>query len=345
MRKLASIQKIRKLHKLPQFDNLLLAEVLGWKCLAGKDEFQEGDLCVYFEIDSIVPDKDCFRFMEKHKFRVKTIKIRGIYSQGLCMPLNKLNLSGDFQEGQDITELLGVIKFEDMDRMYNSGDRKGKFPDFIPRTEEIRIQSVPGVIDRWKGRGVNFYITEKLDGSSVTLYFLEGQFGVCTRNMELKEVKNNIIWQAVRQYDIEEKLKKYVENMETGESVIYTGKGYALQGEIVGPKVQGNKYKLKDHRIYFFNAFNIATGNYENVFDICKKLELETVPLLYEKFSFAENTVDSFVELAKGKSALNDGILREGIVIRSLDETLRDPELNRLSFKVINPDFLIKHNC
>lgn len=342
MRKLATIQKIRKLNKLEQFDNLFLAEVLGWRCLVQKDDFQEGDMCVYFEIDSLLPDKECFKFMEKYKFRVKTIKIRGIYSQGLCISLNKLSLSGDFEEGQDVTELLGVIKFEDAHRFYGSGDRKGKFPPFIPRTEEIRIQSVPEVINRWKDRGLNFYITEKLDGTSATFYYMDGQFGVCSRNMELKESEQNIPWKLARTYNLEEKFKNHVEHMNIENNTV---KGYALQGEILGPKVQGNKYKLKDHGVYFFNAYNITSGKYENVFDLCRKLELETVPLLYENFQLGEHTIESFVELAKGGSALNNGVLREGIVVRSRDETVIDPELYRLSFKVINPDFLIKHNC
>ena len=137
VRKLSSIQRISKLHKLDVFDNLLLCEVQGWRCLVKKEEFKEGDLCVYFEVDSLLPDKPVFEFMRRYKFRVKTIKMKGTYSQGLCLPINIFDELKDveLEEGLDVTEILGVKKYEIPDDLRISGDVKGSFPGFLLKTD------------------------------------------------------------------------------------------------------------------------------------------------------------------------------------------------------------------
>jgi RNA ligase (TIGR02306 family) len=91
MRKLASIQKIVDIRPIDGADKIEVAQVLGWEVVvAKKDEFKVGDLVIYIEIDSIVPDKSEFDFLRDRKFRVRTIKLRKQVSQGLILPLSIL---------------------------------------------------------------------------------------------------------------------------------------------------------------------------------------------------------------------------------------------------------------
>ena len=77
-----------------------------------KDQFKIGDLCCYIEIDSIVPQTPIFEFMKKYNYHVKTIKLRGVISQGLILPLDDLSLNIDIKEGMDITDILEIQKWE-----------------------------------------------------------------------------------------------------------------------------------------------------------------------------------------------------------------------------------------
>jgi RNA ligase (TIGR02306 family) len=345
-RKLASIQKIKKLHKLDQFDNLLLAEVLGWRCLVKKDEFQEGDSCIYFEVDSLLPERPEFSFMERYKYRVKTIKMKGVFSQGLCLPLKGL-LDGEYNEGDDVTEALNVKKYEIPESLSMAGDIKGAFPGFLFKTDQPRIQAYPEVLNRNYEEPV--YVSEKLDGTSATFFLYNDQFGVCSRNYELKETEGNIYWRVARKYKLEEILREYNKQY---------GKNLAIQGEIIGPKVQNNKYKLSELQLHIFDIFDVDTStyfdfdklvNFKTEFNLLYKLPtpLETVPIFYRtsmKGNMGENwTVDGLILMSIRESCINAEIPREGIVIRSVYNHKFDPEIGRLSFKVINPEFLVKY--
>lgn len=329
-RKLASVQRVLDVQPIPNADAIEVLTVLGWKVVAKKGEFKVGDLVVYFEVDSILKESPEVEFLRKSNFRIKTIRLRGQISQGLCLPLSILP-SANVEEGQDLTELLGVTKYEVYIPAQLAGERKGNFPDFLHKTDEMRIQAVPGILTRHQNKP--FYVTEKVDGSSMTVYIKDGEFGVCSRNFDMKETETNSFWKTARALDLENKLRSY-------------GRNIALQGELVGPGVQGNKYKLDKLHYYVFNVFNIDTGLHFNYADFgyaVEYLTLEHVPLIDNNYVLPA-TVDELVEYSKGKSLLNKDTYREGVVLRPLvneyDEELR----GRLSFKVINPDFLLKYN-
>jgi RNA ligase (TIGR02306 family) len=349
-RKLATIQKIKELNPIPNADSLELATVLGWKVVVKKGEFQVDDYVIYCEVDSVLPDKPEFEFLRSKKFRVKTIRLRGQISQGIVFSIDQItNTYPDkfihLKEGEDITELLDITLYAPEIPACLKGLVKGPFPSFIPKTDETRIQVLQEVLTRHKD--TECYVTEKIDGTSVTYYLKDGVFGVCSRNMELLESEGNTYWEMAKKYDIENKLRTLKEG--TSEPFSFDGYDYAFQGEIVGNGIQGNPLKLPDKRLYIFNVFNINEYMYENYreFDfICNKLKLDTVPVLYDNFSLVDD-IDTLTELSKGYSQLNPKCLREGIVIRPIEEKIdlqmsNDFNNGRVSFKAINPEYLIE---
>ena len=324
-RKLASIQVIKEINPIPDADAIAVATVLGWKVVVKKDEFKVGDKVIYCEIDSLFPKEHQYDFLERLNYRIKTIKLRGQISQGLCLPMSHLPLNEEYVVGQDVTEILGIKKYE----LPTSFDSRFKapYPGFIAKTDETRVQVLQDVLDKYKG--TKCFYTEKLEGDSSTFYFRDNQFCACSRNNEYEIIKSetNLMSKILTRYDIERKLRSY-------------GRNIAIQGEVVSDKTQGNIYRFKRNEfgLYIFSVFDIDTYSYLNLEDfkeITKKLDIPTVPILDENF-ILHNDIDKLVELSIGQSLINPQTRREGIVIRGVDNT------NELSFKVINPEYLLK---
>ncbi len=326
MRNLASIQKIKALEPIENADAIQKATVLGWQLVVKKGEFEVDDLCVYCEIDSLLPDRPEFEFMKPRGMRVRTIRLRGQTSQGICFPLSILPEGTPIVEDTDMTDILNIQKYESPMPANLIGIAKGAFPSFLPKTDETRVQVLQELLDKYQGEPC--YIAEKLDGSSVTYYLKNNVFGVCSRNLELLETPDNALWKVARTLEIEEKLRAL-------------GANFALQGELIGEGIQGNKYKLKGTTVRFYNVFDIGNYKYldfEDFIAFIKKLELEAVPILNTNYKL-NNDIPQLVELSIAKSQLSD-VQREGIVIRPLVE--RQDTIGRVSFKVINPEFLLK---
>jgi RNA ligase (TIGR02306 family) len=330
MRQLASIQRIRALDPIENADAIVRATVLGWQLVVKKEEFQVGDLCVYCEIDCLVPNQPEFEFLKKNGMRIRTIRLRGQISQGLCLPLSILPENAPITEGSDVTDILGITKYEPPMPASLAGLAKGFFPSFIPKTDETRVQVLQDILDKYMG--TTCFVTEKMDGSSVTYYFRNGEFGVCSRSLELVESEENSLWKFARENDLENKLKAW-------------GKNLALQGEIIGEGIQSNKYKLRGQTVMFFNVFDIDAFKYvdfQEFTSTIKQLGLTTVPILETDFILT-NDIPSLVDKGIGKSVLKNDVHREGIVFRPLTEQRdRDGRVSRISFKAINPDFLLK---
>lgn len=345
-RKLATVQTISKLEAIPNADQIEKATILGWQCVVKKGEFQVGDNCVYFEIDSFLPIKPEFEFLRKsclrkledgtEGFRIKTIRLKGQVSQGLAFPKNIIS-SDVFSKlivGDDVTEMLGVLLWQPPIPSDLKGLVKGPFPSFMPKTDETRVQVLQPVLTRHKG--TMCYITEKLDGASCTAYINNGEFGVCSRNMDLKESEGNAFWKAVKEADIENKLRALNKNI-------------AIQGELVGTGIQDNKLHVEGKKIFWFNAFDIDKFqylNFEDLYLLTKQLSLNMVPIIEVKYLLSDD-INELVKLSIGKSLINPKAWREGIVIRPLVEMMdmqMSNEFNngRVSFKVINPEYLIE---
>lgn len=332
IRKLARIEQITNIQPIENADAIELAAVKGWNVVIKKGEFKITDKCVYFEIDSFLPIKPEFEFLRRTSykklgdgtegFRLKTIRFKGQISQGLVLPLSILGeKQNDFQLDDDVSEILGVIKYEPPIPAMLVGEIKDNFPSFIPKTNEERIQNLIEYYNDW--RTLEFYVTEKLDGTSITVYLRNGDLNICTRNFELKESETNTLWKVAKNLNLKEKLSKSSFNA-------------AIQAELIGEGIQTNLYKLRGQTIKVFDIFNIDEKkhlSYEELKDTANFLELETVPMINENFKLP-SLINELISYADGKSILNPEANREGIVLRTKNE-------KRVSFKVISNLFLL----
>src|SRR5436190_15098726 len=155
MRKLASTQTVNAAEPIPNADAIERIRVLGWWVVVKKGEFRPGDKVVYCEIDCLLPERPEFEFLRPSSFkpartdpdtgtalpagfRIKTIKLRGQVSQGICFPLSILPPGTPTDEGADVTDALGVRKWEPPAPAGMGGRVKGGFPGFLPKTDETR---------------------------------------------------------------------------------------------------------------------------------------------------------------------------------------------------------------
>jgi RNA ligase (TIGR02306 family) len=355
-RKLASIRRVKEILPIEGADAIEVAVVDGWKVVTKKGEYKPGDFCVYCEIDSFLPIREEFEFLRKSSFkkmgdregfRLKTIRLRGQVSQGLLLPLTilegpdemKIGISQQpwgnqlqlgpyddalvIEDGVDVTTILNIAKYEPPIPAELAGKVKGLFPSFIRKTDEERVQNLAIEYQGWIFQSAHqFYVTEKLDGSSATFYIKDGVFGVCSRNLELLETEENTFWKVARQLDLEKKMAA-------------VGYNICLQGELIGEGIQGNPYRIKGQTVKFFNAFNIDAQEYLNLRDfvsITTLLGLDTVPIVEAPFALP-STVDEMIAYADSYSFLNPTTQREGVVVRSLDRSI--------SFKAISNSFLL----
>lgn len=330
MRKLATIRTVHETRPIDGADMIELAVVDGWKCVTKKGEFAVGDAVIYCEIDSFLPVQEEFEFLrksslrvmdEREGFRLRTVKLRGQISQGLL--LDPRILGREFSVGEDVTEELGIVKYEPPIPACLGGDVVGGFPAFIAKTDEERIQNLAA--DFYSFRGQPFYVSEKIDGTSFTAFIHEGEFGCCGRNWQLAEDESNSHWRVVRDLNLRERMGTL-------------GRSLAIQGELVGPGIQKNRYALKSPTVFVFNVFDIATSAYVDKAEmeaICRELDLSIVPPIGE--INVPDCMDAILTLAEGKSALNPKTEREGLVwVRSFGD-------DRVSFKTISNKFLAKH--
>lgn len=351
MRKLASIQTVLYTEPIPNADAIERMRVLGWWVVVKKGEFHPGDRVVYCEIDSLLPERPEFEFLragcfkpaildngavtQPAGFRIKTVKLRGQVSQGICFPLSILPMDAPTDEGTDVTDWLGIVKYEQPVPVCMSGRVKGAFPAFVAKTDETRVQVLEPLLARHRGKP--FYVTEKLDGSSFTAFLRDGAFGICSRNLWMDETDDsNMLVRVARRLMLEEKLR----SIET-----HCGFQPAFQGELIGPGIQKNKYGLPAVELRIFNVFNIDTFrlvDHADMLEILRDAALEPVPQL--DTLVLNHTVDELVDFAVGTSVLNSKVQREGIVLRPFAEEYDSDLGGRLSFKVINPKFLLKYD-
>lgn len=336
-RKLATLRIISKLEPIKDADRIELATVGGWKVITAKDVGHSvGDMVVYCEVDSFLPIKPEYEFLRKSSyrkladgsegFRLRTMRMRGQISQGLILPL--IETFGDFgwtaYEGLEVTQKLGITKWDPPLPPELNGVAIGYLPDFIQKTDEERIQNLVDEYEEMKKE--EYYEAEKLDGSSATYFLKDNIFGVGSRNLHLEESDSNSFWKVAREMKVEEKLK------EAGLDNI------CIQGELIGEGIQKNPYKIKGQTVRFFTAFDIEKQKRLTFFQfesLMDQLNLHIVPIL-NRYMRLPDEIDELIKGADGKSVLNINTRREGKVYRSLN--------GKYSFKVISNDFLIRND-
>ena len=363
MRKLASIQQISAINPIEGKDRIEMATILGYNVIVKKGEFAVGDLCVFCEIDSVLPEKPEFEFLRPKKFRIKTMKLGSAYSQGICFGLDILppkKRGESYVLDEDVTSVIGVTQYEPtMDKepdelvakqtkkypkwlmrfawfrkLVGIGKpKKSGFPSFIKRTDECRLQGNPAKLQDKR----EWIASEKVDGQSGSWALLrhkrhwpfsdDFEYIVCSRNLRLKVKDNSSYWKVSDKYNIEAALRNMIGNREW----------IAIQGECVGPKIQGNKYKLTDYDMYVFNLI-YPTGRRDSLKakSIIENKGMNFVPIVNEHYVLPD-TMEQALADATGPSALNPDTLREGFVIRSKD--------GQESWKIVSPAFLEKYNA
>jgi RNA ligase (TIGR02306 family) len=315
-------------------DAIECATVGGWKVVAQKGLYKVGDLAVYFEIDSWIPF-ELAPFLSKGKEprefegikgeRLKTIKLRGQLSQGLLMPLDEAckNIESELFEGLDVSIPLNIVKWEKPINAQLAGVCKGNFPTLIPKTDQERVQNLVKEIDDAVTNNQEFEVTEKLEGSSMTVYRIKGEFGVCSRNMDLKEVAGNSFWDVARQDNIEVKMNAVDQFWD-----------FAIQGELIGPGIQGNIYKLSKPEFRVFDVYDIQAGEYLNPSarrELIERMGLKHVPVLTTTCTLGGD-VEHILQTAEGKSTIAD-TEREGIVFKEVN--------GGFTFKAISNKYLL----
>jgi RNA ligase (TIGR02306 family) len=318
----AFIGKIKEFTTIEKADNLITATaVIGehgiWRGVVKKGEFEVRGRCVVILQDSILPDKPEYEFMRRMNFRVKMCRFRGAPSECLILPCE---LAGDI--GDDVSEILGVTKYEKPVHVSLGGQVRGNFPThLIPKTDEPNFQSVPGMIEILKEKA--YYATIKVDGSSATFLRCQERFHVCSRNLDLAEGEGNVLWSLAKKYKLEEKIPI----------------GFGIQAEVFGPKIQGNPLGSASADLRVFNLYSITEHKYlglEALHDFCLQHDLPMVPISRQGILPSEITSDILQLWADIKYP--NGSAAEGIVVRPIEE-MTTPQGNRLSFKVINLNY------
>ena len=311
---LAYIGKISEIRAIEGADKVESAVVLcgaggKWMGVVPKNEFEVGQRCITYLPDALLPQTEEFAFMERHKWRVSMRRFLGTPSEVLIMSNGTSRDVGD-----DVTELLGVKKYEKPMPVEMIGEIYGNFPSFIPKTDEPNFQTVPEMVDAL--RGVRYAATLKADGTSCTAYKRNGHFGVCSRNWELKP-GDSVYWRVVKKYRIANVLRD----------------GWAVQFEVVGPGIQGNPMELSKLEPRVFNLYDIENKRYGNHYALRMLCSINGMPpadVIQEgdNFNYSEDDLRRLAEVMYGSRP------GEGIVIRPIEE--RHVDGTRLSFKVLN---------
>ena len=341
MRKLATIRKIDDIRPIEGADAIEAAVIGGWTVVVKKGEFKVGDLAVYCEIDSWIPHELApflSKGVEPREYngvkgeRLRTVKLRGQLSQGLLLPTTfkstfdgqvVVNDLGQSDEGADVTELLGIQKYEAPIPAQLAGDVRGMFPSFIPKTDQERIQNLTTELEEWKTEKLSWEVTEKLDGSSMTVYVNGDDSGVCSRNLNLKENEGNSLWSVARRNNLIEKIQA-------------TGRNLAFQGEIIGDGIQKNRYKIKGQDFYLFDIYDIDQGRYLTPTErrkMCELTDIKHVPVLKVDEVLEVCNVEHILKWAEGVATMG-GMEREGLVFKCNER--------EVSFKGISNKFLLK---
>ena len=323
--KLASIEKILETQPIAGADFIVQATVLGFSCVVKKDEFKPGDFTIFHAPDTIADSENPqYEFLRKNNWRIKQCKFKNVRSQGLCLPLSTFDIKlEEAYEGRDVTDLVKIKKYE-KEHSFLVFEAKGSFPAFLRKTDEENILKWKNVLNELAG--LEFYLSVKNDGSSFTTYLNNGEFGVCSRRLDLKPSQENVFWAAAYKYNVEQKMREI-------------GGNFAIQAELCGPKLNGNKLKLSTNTLYLFDVFDIDKQDYvgfDRMIEIAERLGLETVMIL--ETGLFDYTLSQLQDEAD-KLEYKPGVKAEGMVLRPKIPIYSETMKQRLSVKVLNNNY------
>ena len=340
-RVMARVVRIDAINPIEGADQIEVAQIGGWKVVVKKGEYTTDSLAVYCEIDSFIPHNIAPFLTKLGQFpkvyndvegqRLRTIKLRGQISQGLLLPMSVRGSDGLvvgalFTEGDDVTEFLGVQKWEPPQE-FRAANAKGSFPYFIPKTDCERVQNLSRQVQQWAEEKVVFQKSEKLDGSSMTVFYKDGEVGVCSRNLELKDDGTSTFWETAKSEKLVEKL-------------ISLGKNIALQGELLGGQIQGNAYKITGFKFFLYDIYDIDKQEYlrpEVVEQFAEEHDISHVPIIGYVTLPKEDIVQVLLSDADGKSVVGCNPKREGFVYKSTKDT-------NISVKCISNNWLLSND-
>lgn len=352
-RRLATIQKIDAINPIEGADKIEVASVGGWKVVTQKGTFKAGDPAVFVEIDSWVP-LAVAPFLRKPGHpeklynevdgeRLRTVRLRGQVSQGLLLPLTVLPPSPrvmidvvnnhatglslrNRQEGDDVTNSLGIQLWERPIAPHLAGVVKGNFPSFIPKTNQERVQNCAKELSYWLKNDNLWEVTEKLDGSSMTVYVKDDYDGVCSKNLDLLLDSESTYWKVANVMELHQKIRT-------------TKRHLAIQGELVGEGIQKNPYGYKGHTFLLFDIYDIDNAHMlspEERQSLVSKLQINHVPFVGVR---RVKEMEELIAFAEGKSQLHPGVEREGVVFKCFEPSRFDGKFD--SFKSINNKYLL----
>lgn len=354
-RKMARIEIIEELTPIEGADKIELARIGGWRVVVMKGLYGIGDKVVYFEVDSLLPDNELFEgaagrdglkdsmdfdTMEISKgYRLKCIRLRGVYSQGLAIPVDVVAQTypavASKNVGEDLTDLIGIKVYERPVRATAGSANappRGNFPSYIRKTDQERAQNMKSDIFTSYLAGEKYQVSVKLDGSSMTVWRKDGELGIASRRLSLKlEGTSNFVVMG--------------NTVHNNEKVSEIHGDYCFQGELIAPSIQGNFEGVSNPEYHVYSMFDMNEHSHVNpldVYELCDRLGVNHVPVLFHASTLAEifgdghnknSLVDAIVKYADGPSAMN-GKMREGLVFKSLDSDL--------TFKAVGERYLTK---
>ena len=345
MRKLASVQRIWNIEPIEGADRIELAHVLGWQCVVNKGQFQPMDLAVYFEVDSFLPIAPEYEFLRASSyrktdimgegFRLRTMKFRGQISQGLLLPVAAFpEIPSDVELGTDVTEQLGIRRWEIEERITTGGTMIGTLPYDVPHTDETRVQAEPDLIQDFSR--LEYYISTKMDGSSHSVSVDENGFHVTGHNYEYKDDGNSPFYELVKSIGLQQKMESFA--VENGL------KAFTIQGELCAPGIQKNRLKLTKPEWYVFTIReNGKRAGLKRMLEICDRLQLNRVPIEEVGIDLPRKypNIEALLERADGNYP--NGGKKEGIVIRPTEPVYCERICAELSMKVVSNKYLLKN--
>ena len=351
-RKLATVRIVKEIVPIVGADKIELCHVDGWQTVVGKGVFKPDDWCIFWEVDSIIPNytdpryaflvKPCYRKTSWFEgLRIRTCRLLKTLSQGVALSFADFPELADCKPGDDVTERLGVLLYDPPVAANLQGFAKGNFPSIFPKSDQNRLQNFLEFFDLY--RDVFFEVSEKIDGSSNSHYLLNNEYGICSKNIDFKldgSNSGNTYVQMGEKYQLEKILRAVDEKFKLGDIM--------LQGEVYGESIQSNRLRIKGKEFAMYNFFSTKMARF---LDFSERSDIErfiinevnpefkTVPVIdYVKFFEICPDIDKALAYADRKSLITPSCMAEGIVCKS--KVLDNGWL--IQFKVLNNNYLLK---